>query len=435
MTIINKFGGEIIGDPHLVQLAVKWIKTQLKRNQKPVVVVSALNGVTDQLMRLSQSGEEKILNNLDKKHKDWMKKMGIKEIQLERKIENLWQELKKDLKKIKKAKEKLALRDKILSYGEKISSILFKELLKKEGVLAKEFSGDELGIITDQNFGNANLILPESLKNIKSKLKNISEIPVIGGFVGKTKDGQITILGRGGSDTTACLIGLAFNPSRVILWKNVPGVLSADPKIVENPKAVKFLSYGEAEEAGKVICAKAIDLVREKRIKVEVTYIVAPEQKTIIENNVPKRDGAKIISSRAHLYLLIVRGEKMARPGAIFEITKVISQEGINIVLIRDTKSKVYLVVEKNRYDFEDLKRKISDLDYRLSIKEVSMVNAVGKMDWKIAERFNQLLYEFCSEAELGAFPYRNCLRLDTIVGKSKVKKLIKIFHKEFICK
>ncbi|MBU4481581.1 aspartate kinase [Patescibacteria group bacterium] len=461
MIIINKFGGEIIDNPRLVKLALRRIKEQLELNQKPVVVVSALAGVTDKLLRLSQNYNKKIINELINQHKEWTTKLGVRSEKLDLETDSLKKELEKDLKiqvfippLLKERDKQLAHRDRILSYGEKWSSLLFAEILIKNGINAKRLTGEDLGLITDENFGDANIVYEESVRNIKSKLppspfmlrrasKNFSSIPVITGFIGRTRRGETTTLGRGGSDTMACLLGAVLNASKVILWKNVPGVLSADPKIVKNARTIKSLTYGEAEEAGKVIHTKAINLVRGKGIKVEVTYIVAPEQKTIIENNVPRKDGAKIISFRDNLYLLIVRGEKMVRPGALFEITKVISQEGINIILIRDTKSKVYLVVERNKslfrpeiknsHDFENCERKINGLGYRLSIKEASMVNAIGRMDWKIAERFNQLLYKFCPEAELGAFPYRNCLRLDAIVGRSKVKKLIKIFHKELV--
>ncbi len=469
MTIINKFGGEIIGNPHLVQLAVKRLKEQLnpvrnfksnvsysdlaskisngvKRNQKPIVVVSALAGVTDKLLKLSlsasatpkalqagQNYDKKVIGELEKQHRDWRERLKVNSQKLESEFQNLKQELEEDLKRVKEGKNGLVIQDRILAYGEKLSALLFTELLIKNGIQAEKLTGEELGIITDENFGDANIVYGESVRNIKSKLKNFSQLPVITGFIGRTRQGETTTLGRGGSDTTACLLGAGLNASKVILWKNVPGVLSADPKIVKNPKAVKFLSYEEAEESGKVIHNKSLSLVKGKGIRVEVTYIAAPHQKTIIENNVPKKDGAKIISSRNDLYLLVIAGDKITQAGALFEIAKIISKEGINMVLIRNTKESLYIVVEKNSYNLLNCEQKISDLGYHLSIKEVSMVNAVGRMDWKIAERFNQLLYKFCPEAELGAFPYRNCLRLDAIIEILKVKKLIKIFHKELV--
>ncbi len=433
MRIINKFGGEIIGNPRLAKLAVKRIEEQLRLNRKPVAVVSALAGVTDKLVKLSQNYNRKIFNELINQHKEWAAKLEVKGKKLDLEIDALKKELEMALKIL--GDNKLSYQDRILSYGEKFSSLFFTEILFKNGIPAKRFTGEELGIITDENFGDANVRYEESVRNIKSKLKNIFQVPVITGFIGKTSKGKTTTLGRGGSDTTACLVGAALNSSKVILWKNVPGVLSADPKIVKNAKTIKSLTYGEAEESGKVIHNKAIRLVNGKDVIIEVAYIADPAKKTIVVHNASRKKGVKIISSKANLFLLTIKGGEMDRPGTLYKLTKVINEEGINIVLIRDTKESVYVGIEKNNHDLTGCLKKIRELGYRVLVKEVAMVNAIGNLDWKIAERFNQLLYKFCPEVELGAFPYRKCLMLEAIIRKSKVKKLIRTFHKELICK
>lgn len=435
MTIINKFGGEILSNPQLVKLTVKRLKEQLELNQKPVVVVSALAGVTDKLVKLCQSDDKKLLEELEKQHQDWMERLKVNGQRLEREVQSLKQGLEKNLRISRKIKAQLVIQDRILSYGEKWSSFLFTEFLIKQGIQAKRLTGEKIGLITDENFGDANILYEESLRNIKSKLKNVSQLPVITGFIGKSKYGQTTTLGRGGSDTTACLVGAALNPSKIILWKNVPGILSADPRIVKNPKLVKFLTYEEAEESGKVIHDKAISLVKEKGIGIEVAFIVDPEQKTVVgrKNNTPAKNGVKIISLKGNLQMFIISSEKITRPGAFYEIASNISKEGINMVLIRNTKESLYIVVEKNAHNLIVCRKKIEDLGYQVLAREVAMVNAVGSMDWKVVEKFNHLLYETCLEPDLGAFPYRNCHRLEAIVEIPKVNKLINIFHKEFI--
>ena len=106
--------------------------------------------------------------------------------------------------------------------------------------------------------------------------------PVITGFIGKTHDGQTTTLGRGGSDTTACLVGAALKAQKIILWKNVLGVLTADPKVVPNVRTIKSLSYEEAENIGKVIHHKPMGFAKRAGIPVEVIYIQNPRYKTVI---------------------------------------------------------------------------------------------------------------------------------------------------------
>ncbi len=438
MIIINKFGGEIVGTPRLVKLALKRIKEQLNKKEKPIVVVSALAGVTDKLKKLAQldfkKDKEKIeffLKKLKKIHLDWMEKLEIENSHLKEKLENLNERLKNDLKK--KKTNKLAFEDRILSFGEKWSALLFAQFLNKNGILAKSFFSDELGIITDENFGNANILPKESSKNVKLKLKNFSEIPVITGFIGKTKKGQTTTFGRGGSDTTACFLGYVFKNAKVILWKNVAGVLSADPKIVKNPKEIKFLTYKEAKEAGKIIQGKAINWIEKLKKEIEIAFIVNPKKKTIIKSNLSLEFGIKILNFKENLKLFIISGEKITKPGALHEISETISKKGINMVLIRNTKETLYIVIEKDNYDLENCQKKISSLGYKITTKDIGMISAIGKMDWKIVEKFNRYLYQISPKAEMGAFPYQNCVRLEAILAPNEKNKVLSFLHQKLI--
>jgi len=433
MKIVNKFGGEILSDPKLTELGVRWIKKQIKKRKKPIVVVSALGGVTDNLIKLFERKEEGLLKEIERKHQNWIKNFGIEEENLKIKIDALKKDLKRDFKKRKRTKSNLALRDKILSYGEKWSSLLFTELLIKNGIPAQRFTGEELGIITDNNFGEANICYKESRENVRKRIEKLREVPVITGFIGRTKMGQTTTLGRGGSDTTATFLASALGAEKVILWKNVPGVLSADPKLVKNPKLIKSLSYGEAEEAGKVIHYKALEFVKKSKIKIEVAFIKDPSKKTIIGEFKSKKWQIKIISAKENLTLFVIKGEKITRPGALFEIAQSIAIRRINMVLIRNTKESLYIVVEKNIKEIEDCYEEIKDLGYEIWKKKVGMISAVGRINREMVEKFNQFLFKYFPEAELGAFPYKNCLRLEAIIENSKVKRLVNLFHKKFI--
>jgi aspartate kinase len=296
--IINKFGGEIMGGPRLVKLAVLQIKSQLRCGQKPVVVVSALSGVTDKLVELCKKYDQRLIDALCREHEEWRDKLKVKSEKLKVQVKSLKLTLEKDARSIKGMQAKEMVQDRVLAYGEKLSSLLFTELLRQNGIKAVRLTGEEIGVITDDNFGDANVDYKRSVRNIrqimqKSKIKNQNVIqnakfkssylvPVITGFVGKTSRGQTTTLGRGGSDTTACLVGAALRASKVILWKNVPGVLTADPKVVKDVRTIKSLSYEKAENIGKVIHHKSMDFARRAGMAVEVTYIQNPRYKTVI---------------------------------------------------------------------------------------------------------------------------------------------------------
>jgi len=445
--IINKFGGAIMADSKLAKLAVKQIKNQIKAGQRPIVVVSALKGITDLLVSLTDDYSQKVFNQICKKHNCWVKSLKLKTDDLKLKTQFL--NLKKDLEKMQHKQGSKAIKDKILSYGERMSSLLFAELLRKNNIKAKRITDEELGIITDDNFGNANIDYKRSVKNIRKECQmltsfspetglkarsQIFKVPVITGFIAKTVDSQTTTLGRGGSDTTACLIGAALNVLKVVLWKNVPGVLSADPRIVKNPKTVDYLTYEEAEESGKVVHSKSMALVQKENITVEVAYIKDPSQKTVINAKEKSKKGVKIISSKENLKLLQITGEQIKHYGALVQISRIITDQKINMVLIRNTRDNLYIVVDKNAHDLAQCKHQIKELNYQLKTQDVSMVYLIGKLDWCLVEKFNHWLHKICPKAILGAFPYKNCVRLESIIlASSKANKLIRKFHQEFI--
>jgi aspartate kinase len=157
------------------------------------------------------------------------------------------------------------------------------------GLPAQRFLAEEIPIITDDNFKNADIIYEISKeniqKNLQEKIYNSKRISVIPGFTGKTKKGETTTLGRGGTDTTACFIGSALLAHKIILWKDVGGVFSADPKITPEVKTLPIISYEEAEKAGKIIHNKAVQYVKLFNTPLEIVSIINPKLKTKVGKN------------------------------------------------------------------------------------------------------------------------------------------------------
>ena len=201
--MVVKLGGKALSEGKSARQLAEKIDFELKDGKKVAVVVSAVGDTTDKLI-------------------DYSAKACNGEIS------------PKDL-------------DEILAMGERTSARIFTAALKARGVNAKFLDplDENWPIITDDNFGNANPIEDECISKIRSKIGkmfNENITPVVPGFIGKTRQGEITTLGRGGSDTTAFLIGKAISASEVLLVTNVEGILSADPKIVSNSKRLKEIS-------------------------------------------------------------------------------------------------------------------------------------------------------------------------------------------------
>jgi aspartate kinase len=232
--IVVKFGGSSLADHERLLKAVVAVVNESKKGTKIAVVVSAMGKTTDVLMSTAKNTSNGKLE-------------------------------KKDL-------------DDILSMGERTSVRIFSAALKNNGVESCYFDPFDSNwpIISDSAFQNANPILKDCEKNIRESVLPIVEkgvIPVIAGFLGKTKDGKITTLGRGGSDTTAFILAESLGADQVVLVTDADGIMSGDPKLVANPKRLKEINVttlvGLADSGSKFIHSKALKY-KPKNIDVKV---------------------------------------------------------------------------------------------------------------------------------------------------------------------
>ena len=219
--IIAKFGGSSLSNGKKINLAAESVAREYSKGNRLVVVVSAVGRTTDELLDLTNHGA------------------GIVETD----------------------------RDDILAMGERTSARIFAASLKSRGIQARYFdpSDRDWPIITDRDFSNANPLRTASIQRIQKYVKPVVEdgiVPVIGGFIGRTRDGRISTLGRGGSDTTALLIATALGGDEVVLVTSAPGILTGDPDIVGGAHVLRTIEMktliGIADSGTKFIHRKAL---------------------------------------------------------------------------------------------------------------------------------------------------------------------------------
>ena len=182
--------------------------------------------------------------------------------------------------------------DRLLSCGEIVSSIVMSDFLQQQGLKATALDVDEVGIKTDANYSNANIISVQTDKMMA--LFEEYDVLVAPGFLGTTSDGKTTTLGRGGSDTSAVALGAALNASYVDIYSDVEGVMTADPKLVKNARLLKKISYDNlitlAARGAKVIHLKAVELAKKHHLNLRLrstgadhigTYVVDEEVNTL----------------------------------------------------------------------------------------------------------------------------------------------------------
>jgi len=314
--IVVKFGGSSLADHERLLKAVKAVVNEAKRGTKIAVVVSAMGKTTDVLMTTAKNTSNGKLE-------------------------------KKDL-------------DDILSMGERTSVRIFSAALKNNGVESCYFDPLESNwpIISDSAFQNANPILTECEKNIKQSVLPMVDkgvIPVVAGFLGKTKDGKITTLGRGGSDTTAFILAESLGADQVVLVTDADGIMSGDPKLVSNPKRLKEIDVntlvGLADSGSKFIHSKALKY-KPKNIDVKVmnsAYGDLSKEGTIITGGLATELGVDIAHPTPVAEITIVGNGIPANPQIVLGMMQKAKEHSALLGLSMNTNSVIlYVSQEKN---------------------------------------------------------------------------------------
>ena len=259
--IVMKFGGTSVADVEAITRVVGIIRAARESSGlPPVVIVSAMSGVTDRLLELAASAERRrdahVLNGvaeLSRRHFEAIERLLPAAVANDVLVE-IGAQLD-DLRALLKAIGILraaspSAHDAIVCTGELINSRIVAAALEQNGVRAAWVDARR-AIVTDSAHMAASPRPDETREAVgREILPRIAEgrVPVVGGFVGATSQGVTTTLGRGGSDYSAAIIGAAVDSREIQIWTDVDGMLTADPRVVESPRVVPFLSFGEASE-------------------------------------------------------------------------------------------------------------------------------------------------------------------------------------------
>ncbi len=291
-----KFGGTSVADAAAFENVARIVASEHAAG--PVVVVSAMSGVTDSLLNatgIAATDAERAfasLENVFKRHEaaahellsDPSREEFLKELR------NAADQISQLLKEFaQKPAERKALQDAVVSFGETLSSTLLAAVLNQRDIEARQVDARRC-IITDDEHTCATPLMSESTTHTQNELRPVLEagiVPVLGGFIGATTQGATTTLGRGGSDYTAALIGSLIGVTEIQIWTDVTGVLTADPRVVPHAHTVGHLSYGEAAElayfGAKVLHPKTIHPAIVHAIPVRICNSRMPEaQGTVV---------------------------------------------------------------------------------------------------------------------------------------------------------
>jgi aspartate kinase len=276
MPVVMKFGGTSVADAAAFENVARIVAGE--REAAPVVVVSAMSGVTDALLAATNIAS---LQEVFERHRSVSRELLDDNKAFAERLNSAEQEIVQLLEGTGKRK---LLQDAVVSFGEMLSSALLAELLIQRGIEARQVDARRC-IITDEEHTSAAPLMTETFARSKSELFPLIDsgaVPVLGGFIGATRQGVTTTLGRGGSDYTAALLGAALGVSEIQIWTDVTGVLTADPRVVPEAQTIERLSYSEAAElayfGAKVLHPKTIQPAIESSIPVRICNSRAPQE-------------------------------------------------------------------------------------------------------------------------------------------------------------
>jgi len=393
--IVQKFGGTSVASGERRNLVADKVICAIEQGYSPVVVVSAMGRkgdpyATDSLLSLINDKD----CSVDKREADLL-----------------------------------------MSCGEIISAVVMAEAFAERGYKARVLTGGNAGIITDDNFGNANVVSVEAEKVLKVLEQGL--IPIVTGFQGMTEEGDFTTLGRGGSDVTGALLGKALNAEYVEIYTDVDGIMTADPNIVPNAKIIDRIDYREvfelAYQGAKVIHPRAVEYALEDNIPLIVKNTFSDTPGTVITNLVEYEDNLFTgVTSMTNKAMVIVNSSEVFEGGAE-TIFKLLERKKISIDVISESQDqKVFIVDSDAASEVEDILKQLC-AEYRI-INNCSKIFLIGNK----ASGMEEVMSKLVKTLEVSNV---NVLQIATshkaiccLVGEEDNKKALNELHRAFFC-
>ena len=368
--VVMKFGGSSVADAAAIDRVASIVAAERSRGRAPVVVVSALGGVTDRLLALaeaartgSRSGElDEGVAALRRRHLDEAARLGADaDGTLLPAIDRHFEELEAAMRAIDQGPGvDPALLDVIAAAGELLSSRLVGAALAARGLPVAWVDGRGLIVTNDRHTCAAPLIDETAAASVATiePLLSDGRIPILGGFIGRTPAGATTTLGRGGSDYSASLVGAAIHAEEIQIWTDVDGMLTADPRIVDEAEVVPHLSFAEAAElayfGAKVLHPSTIFPAVSRNIPVRILNSHRPQaQGTLITADPPPaqtdRPFAALACKRGITILDITSTRMLMAHGFLRRVFEAFEVNETAVDVVTTSEVSVSVTIDDNR--------------------------------------------------------------------------------------
>ena len=440
--IVKKFGGTSVKDAEAIKRVIKIITRQEGRS---VIIVSAFATVTNKLVSIIDSLKT---GNVLEAHKnaDEIAELHIKTASELEVIDKTSDYINKSISELKNFISAIDVlgevtpksMDFILSKGELLSSTIIHAYAQKEG-LKTAFLDSRKVIKTDSNFTTAEIAhnCEECIRDHCSELFLSADILIGGGFIASDNNGTTTTLGRGGSDYSAAIIAKFLKAEILEIWTDVDGILTSDPRLIDNARLIKKLSYAEASElaffGAKVLHPKTIYPAVSNNIPVYVLNTFKPEKSgTVILENVENANIIKAIAFRKNTTVINVHSNRMLGAyGFLSKVFEIFKNHSTSVDLVTTSEVSISLTIDDIRY-IDSIVKDLQGFSKVEIFNDKAIISAIGegiRNTAGIAARFFGAMRGInISMVSLGASE----VNLSIIVAQDNLEQAVKNLHNEF---
>ncbi len=445
-----KFGGTSVGSAARMEQVVDLVAAAKKQGKSPVVVLSAMSGVTNLLIE----GAEKALQHNLPAALEVVEKLRSKHVEAinasikgEDTRAKLSEEIKEKLDELvilykgvaylgELSKRSL---DAISGFGELLSSKIVAALAPEKGLAAVWLDARQM-VITDETFGKARPLWDKLIPLCQTKIgecqKN-GDVVFTQGFIGSTASGINTTLGRGGSDYSASIIGVAIDAEEIQIWTDVDGMMSADPRVVPNAKVLPEVSFQEASElayfGAKVLHPMTIHPAVDKNIPVRILNTMNPTfPGTSIKATVNSDDLIRAVAAKKNISAVYLSSASMLMShGYLAKVFEIFDRHKVAVDLITTSEVSIALTIDStDRID--ELQKELSECAEVQVLRDVSIVSVVGRQFREqsgIAGRVFKALGDITVLMISGG---ASDINLSFVVAGNESDKAVQQLHKEF---
>jgi aspartate kinase len=388
--IVMKFGGSSVATAERIRYVAEIVRSQLQ--EKPALVLSAMGDTTDHLLEAASValGRGTVsIETIVELHRNTMTELNLGDQTAD--LEALLEELRSLLTGIALIKELSdKTRDYLVSFGERLSARIVAAYLNSIGIKARAMDAWDAGLLSDSNFTFAELD-EDSWNRTPIALTPLMDegvLPVITGFIAKDRQGNITTLGRGGSDLSATFIAAAMGAAEVQVWKDVDGILTADPRLVKAARPVETVSYEEAAElayfGGQVLHPRAMQpcLRTGTTVRVKNSYNPRAEGTRIIAGTDKKAGPVRAITSRTNITLVdIVSTRMVGQSGFLAEVFAAFAHHKVSVDVVATSVVSISLTLDA-AHNLEKLRgdlSRIADVEIKTGKAIVTIIGDVRR--------------------------------------------------------